>query len=264
MLPVLHLGPFTIATYPLLYALGVLVGGTLAYGKLRNRPGDPAHQRNAVLLMIAAILVGLYLPAWLVSQAAGLLSGNPPEPVRMRVYYGLACGLLAVVLYCRKYRLPLLAPLDETIPAFALGFAIARLGCLAAGCCGGQVTSSAFSLNLPDESGQWAQRYPTQLLSLLVQLALFWGLTRFNAWRARAAGVPAGLRLGGVTSCAYVFFFCLERFSLEFFRQDYAPIWQGFSQPHLWMLAGMLGCLGWAAALVFSAGRPAGRSAATR
>ncbi len=241
MLPELQIGTLTLPTYAVMYALAAFVGGAMAYARMRQRPGNPDQQRFALLLMIVAILIGLFLPAWIVSQAVGLISGQPAQPVRMRVYYGLACGLLAVYLYCRKNHLPLLEPLDRLIPVFALAFGIARVGCLAAGCCGGAPTSAWVGMYLPDDFGQWDMRYPTQIMSGVFELGLFFGLTRLNTWRHRTnLKLPGWLRADGLIFYLYVFLFCLERFTLEFMRADYAPIWKGLSQPHLWMLVGGL------------------------
>lgn len=239
MFPELHIGRLVLPTYAVMYALAAFAGGASAYLRMRQQPGSRSHQRTALLLMIAATLTGLFLPAWVVSQAASLISGQPPEPVRMRVYFGLACGLLAVYLYCRRYRLPLLEPLDRLIPSFALAFAIARVGCLAAGCCGGAPTSTWMGIYLPNEFGQWAVRYPTQIISGVFELMLFFGLTWLNTWRHRAdLQLPAWLRADGLIFYVYIFLFCLERFTLEFIREDFTPTWNGLSQPHLWMLAG--------------------------
>lgn len=239
MLPELQIGRLVLPTYAVMYALAAFIGGTSAYLRMRQRPGSRSHQRNALLLMIAATLTGLFLPAWVVSQAVSLVSGQPPEPVRMRVYFGLASGLLAIYLYCRKFHLPLLEPLDRLIPSFALAFGIARAGCLAAGCCGGMPTSSWIGMYLPNEFGQWAVRCPTQIMSGVFELALFFSLTWLNTWRHQAdVQLPAWLRADGLIFYFYVLLFCLERFTLEFMREDFVPIWKGLSQPHLWMLAG--------------------------
>ena len=242
MLPVLTIGSLHIATYPLLYSLSFLVGGCLALWRLERLPGDPRLHRTVLVVTVAAILAGLFLPSLLETRLESLLTGQPPGPVVIRVYYGLGLGLLAAFIYSHLHRLNLLEALDRGIPAFALGFSIARLGCLAAGCCGGAVTTSALGLYLPDQYGNWAVRFPTQIWSGLFEALLFVGLLRFSAWQNNHLAdqhVPAWLVREGTLTCLYLLLFCLERFVLEFLRQDYIPIWGPFSLPHLLMLAGM-------------------------
>jgi prolipoprotein diacylglyceryltransferase len=104
------------------------------------------------------------------------------------------------------------------------------------------MTSSPLGLYLPDQHGNWAVRYPTQVWSGLFEVLLFVGLLRFSAWQETYRAdrhVPAWLLRDGTLTFLYLFLFCLERFLLEFLRQDYMPIWGPFSLPHLLMLAGM-------------------------
>ena len=62
-------------------------------------------------------------------QAGGVFSG------------GLIGAAVAAVWYIRKHRMPALATWDAFAPGLALGHAIGRVGCFAAGCCYGKPTS---------------------------------------------------------------------------------------------------------------------------
>ncbi len=247
MLPVITIGSASLSTYALMYALGILVGGSRAIQAMRGISGDPDVRLRGLLLVIAGIVVGLFVPGWIESRVQALVTGGPPPPMQMRVYSGLATCLLVGYLYtCVRHHLSLLEPLDRLVGPFALGYSICRLGCLAAGCCGGAVTGSLLGMYAPDNQGAWAVRYPTQVMSGLFQFALFllstW-LCRLKAQRRKDPRFPAWLQADGVIFYGYVFFFCLERFSLEFLRFDYHPVAGPFSLPHLYMLAGMLATL---------------------
>src|SRR5207302_3195484 len=61
-------------------------------------------------------------------QAGGVFSG------------GLLAALLAAAWYIRRNHLPALATCDAFAPGLALGHAIGRVGCFAAGCCWGKPT----------------------------------------------------------------------------------------------------------------------------
>jgi prolipoprotein diacylglyceryltransferase len=236
MLPVIVFGAWKISTYALLYTLAALVGGSLGFWRLR----DAAAWRSGVLLTLAAIFLGLGLPSFIENHLNSLLTGQPAGPLQVRVYYGLGLGLLAFYVYCRARRLSVLKPLDRLVPAFALGYSLARLGCLAAGCCGGAETDSFLGMPAPNTQGEWADRYPTQLMSGGFQL--FCGLLamRFEDWRS---AIPGWLRRDGLVLYAYLFLFALERFVLDFLREDYAPLWGAFSLSQALMAAAMLAAL---------------------
>jgi len=230
MLPVLRIGGWSAPTYAVAYVLAVLVAGSLAWRQLGRLGADAPRWRAGLPFVVLALLLGLFLPPWIEGYVRGWLTGRPPQPTAIRVYYGLGSALLAVLLYVRLRRLDLLAGLDTLLPVFALAYSLGRLGCLAAGCCGGRETDSFLHLHLPDERGVWADRYPTQIISSACQFLLFLWLARPRAW-------PAWLNSRGARSAVYLLLFCTERFTLEFLRADYRPLVGPFSLPHLWMLA---------------------------
>lgn len=79
------------------------------------------------------------------------------------VFYGGFLGAVACsAWYMRKHRMPFFAYADALIPSVAIGHAIGRLGCFAAGCCWGGACDAA----LP-----WAARFPPQSLAYQSQLA---------------------------------------------------------------------------------------------
>jgi prolipoprotein diacylglyceryltransferase len=142
LLPIIEIGGWSAPTYAVVYAvvyaLAVLIAGLLAWRRLERLGADAARWRAGLPFVILALLLGLFLPAWVESQARSWLTGQPPEPIHIRVYYALGCAMLAVLLYVRLHRLDLLAALDTLLPVFALGNSIARVGCVAAGCCNGR------------------------------------------------------------------------------------------------------------------------------
>lgn len=233
MLPYISLGSLQISTYALMYTLGFLVAGSLV---LQNIPPEPkiAHiRRNALIITVIFILVGLFVPAVIESFIRSWITGQPPQEIAIRVYYALGAGLLACFLYLRKHNINFLAEVDRTIPFFALGFGIARCGCLGAGCCCGRLTNNFFSMYSADEFGVWGMRYPTQLMSIVSEFILFAFLLRLLKKR------PTWLKNDGMIFYLYIFFFCLERFLLDFLRQDHQPLFGQLGLPQLWMILGM-------------------------
>src|SRR5438067_8428444 len=79
------------------------------------------------------------------------------------VFYGGFIGAVLVsIWYMRKHRMSFFPYADAIIPSVAIGHAIGRLGCFAAGCCWG----AACDPHLP-----WAARFPPESLAYQSQLS---------------------------------------------------------------------------------------------
>lgn len=230
MLPILHFSSLQISTYALMYGLAFIVGGLLVLRRVSGPMEEDRLLRNSLVLLVLFIFIGLFLPSIAESYIKSWLTGQPREPYHMRVYYGLALGLLVCLLYLRWMKLSFLRLMDRVIPVFALAFAIARVGCLAAGCCGGAVTTSFMGMYAPDEDGVWATRYPTQMMSMGFELLLYFVLTMLQKRRR------GWLKIEGAIFYLYIILFCVERFTLEWLRADYHPLFGPLSLPHLYML----------------------------
>jgi phosphatidylglycerol---prolipoprotein diacylglyceryl transferase len=99
---------------------------------------------------------------------------------------------------------------DGAVVVLLVEMVVTRFGCLMNGCCSGRETRGPFGLWLPDHSGEWKRRYPTQLLEA--------------GWSAVILGVgvalyrpadPAGLLFLG-SAAAYG----IGRLGLELLRAD--------------------------------------------
>lgn len=162
--------PWTLHTYGLLIAIGFLVGMNLA-ARQADREGEDSER---------IVDLTFYVLIW------GLLGGRlvyiltkfdhylaHPLEIGMfwrggLVWYGgflAACAYLAF--HSRTTGRPFFKTVDILIPSMALAHAAGRLGCLAAGCCFGEVT------HVP-----WAIRFPPQSLAQQVHHAL--GLVRLG------------------------------------------------------------------------------------
>ena len=63
--------------------------------------------------------------------------------------------------------------LDVISLSLPLMLAVYRIGCLLNGCCYGLVTNGFLGMYLPGAGGKWAFRYPTQIIYIVFDLALF-------------------------------------------------------------------------------------------
>ena len=180
MHPIIEIGPFRVGTY---FVMNVLAVSTLVAGlmwRARRRPFPYPITLYSLIDSSFWVVLGGYAGAWFVSIvpaavtvaagapfAEGWLSGG------LRWPGAVGGGALAWYLYCRWRRLPSGPGFDVAAPLLPLTLAIVRIGCINAGCCYGWETTGWPSLYLPDPNGFWAQRYPTQLISLIVNLVLF-------------------------------------------------------------------------------------------
>jgi phosphatidylglycerol---prolipoprotein diacylglyceryl transferase len=217
-----HVGSFSLPTYGLLVSLGVLIGLWVSVRNSEKQGIDPEHAWNFGILVVLAGIVGakiLYLindwgyytthPREIFSfatlQAGGVFSG------------GLVAAFAAAAWYIRKNRMPALATCDAFAPGLALGHAIGRLGCFAAGCCYGKPTTHFWGVTFTNPLAQsWVGTplgvplEPTQLFESAVELANFFILM----WLLKRK------KFDGQVFGAYLFLYGVARYFLEFIRDD--------------------------------------------
>ena len=223
MLPRLfHIGNFSLPTYGLLVSLGVLVGLWISVRNSEKSGIDPEHAWNFGILVVLAGIVGakiLYIvndwsyytahPREIFSlstlQAGGVFSG------------GLLAAFIGAAWYIRKNRMPALSTCDAFSPGLALGHAIGRLGCFAAGCCYGKPTTHFWGVMFTNPlAQQWVGTplgvplEPTQLFESAVELANFFILM----WMFKRKSFD------GQVFGAYLFLYGVARYFLEFIRDD--------------------------------------------
>ena len=220
-----QIGSFGVPTYGVLVATGVLVGLWIS---VRNSEKQGIKAEDAWDFGIALVLAGivgakiLYIILdWRTGhaygqnlreifsldtlQAGGVFSG------------GLLAAFIVSVWFLRKRHMPALRTFDGFAPGLAMGHAIGRVGCFAAGCCYGKPTDHFWGvtftnplaaaitqtpLNVPLE--------PTQLIESAAELGIFFILTWMFA-RKKFDGQILG---------AYLFLYGVARFLIEFLRGD--------------------------------------------
>ena len=213
---------FTIHTYGLLVALGLLAGLYTA-GRFAPRSGVARETAwNLGVYMALAALLGAKL-AVLVSDWR-YFAQHPREMFSWTalqvggVYYGgLLFAAVVAVWYGRRYKLEFASLADAYAPGLALGHAVGRLGCFAAGCCWGKPTDVAWAVTFTDPySAQLVgvplgiPLHPTQLYEALAEVAIL-GLL-ILLWRRR--------RFPGQIFASYLMLYATARFFIEFFRDD--------------------------------------------
>jgi len=217
-----HIGRFFLPTYGILVATGVLIGLWISVRNSEKQGINPEHAWNLGILVVLCGIVGakvLYIvndwstyaahPGEIFSfstlQAGGVFSG------------GLIGAAIAAVWYIRSRHMPALATWDAFAPGLALGHAIGRVGCFAAGCCYGKPTTHfwgvTFTNPLANERTGTPLGHalePTQLFESAVELANFFVLM----WMLKRK------KFDGQVFAAYLILYGVARYFLEFVRDD--------------------------------------------
>jgi len=219
MLPkLISIGSFYVPTYGVLVALGFLAGLGITL-RLARRSGLPADKITnlAVYCALAGIAgaklfmflfnIGDYLrdPGQIFTletlQAAGVFHG------------GFIVAVLMAVLYMRKQKLPVFPTMDAFAPGIALGQAIGRIGCFAAGCCWGKECDLPWAVHFRSNFAALVPLdkplHPVQLYESAADLIIFAILYRQFGRRHRA-GQVIGL---------YLVLYSTARFIIEFYRE---------------------------------------------
>ncbi|MCD6519151.1 MAG: prolipoprotein diacylglyceryl transferase [Anaerolineae bacterium] len=211
----LRLGGFELRSYSVLLILGLLacLWWSLYEGK---RLGIPKEQiLDYLLVMSVGGILGLGMRAL---PLRFFLSGFRTGPqLSIWTHYGgaliansLLFAMLSTQLYGRIVHIQLARMRDIVAPGLLLTTGIARWGCFLNGCCFGYETNSFLRLYLPDVFGNWAYRYPTQLMQSALNLTLF--------------GVVVLLRkrkpFDGYIALMSAILYFAGRFVMSFFRAD--------------------------------------------
>ncbi|HEY8536303.1 MAG TPA: prolipoprotein diacylglyceryl transferase [Vicinamibacterales bacterium] len=222
MFPELYdLGPVTLYTYGVLLAVAYLAGLQLAMRRAKARGMDPNRAMDLGIAIIIAALIGAKL--LLVIVDFDRFRANPSEIVSIvrsgGVFYGGLIAAVAVAFwYMRRHRMPLWTTCDIFAPGIALGHAIGRVGCLAAGCCYGRPTDLPWGITFTNPAAAsnvgtplGVPLHPTQIYESAAELGI---LVLLLAAEGRGRPFP------GRTFWAYMLLYGVSRFVIEFFRGD--------------------------------------------
>lgn len=215
------IGTFPVNTYGVLLALGMLLA-LFAAAKLAERDGLPRERiYDLGLWTIIGGLVGSKILMFFTEENVQIFSLDFLRSGG--VYYGgLIGGFLTVVLLIRWYKLPFWKVADAFAPGVALGQAIGRQGCFAAGCCWGKPTDSIFGVHFTPEAhnftgvpiytdaGAPLHLHPTQLYESITMFIVFAALIYLHKKK----------RFDGQVLIAYGIIYSIVRFTIEFFRDD--------------------------------------------
>jgi phosphatidylglycerol---prolipoprotein diacylglyceryl transferase len=242
----IQIGSFYLPTYGVILAIAYLVGIWLLRRKAREEGLPEQKIFDFSLYVLASAILGAKLLLVIVEWRH--YAESPRDLVEVLrsggVFYG---GLIAAttvgIWYMRKHRLPAWRIADMGAPSIALGEAIGRWGCFAAGCCYGKPTDSAVGVTFTDPFAHDAvgtplnvALHPTQIYlsanAFVIFLILQW------AYRRRT--------FDGEVFWLYVLLYAITRGILETFRGDSS---RGFLIPGILSTSQFIGLLAAAAAV---------------
>lgn len=229
MHPVLfRIGSFYLPTYGVLVALGFLAGLAVAL-RLARRIGLPPEKiTNLAVYCALAGIAGAKLFMFLFDL--GDYIRNPGQIFTLETlqaagvfHGGFIAAFVVAILYMRRHQLPVFPTMDAFAPGIAIGQAIGRLGCFAAGCCWGAECTLPWGVRFRSNEASPVPLdktlHPVQLYESVADLIIFAILYRwFN--RNHRPGVIIGL---------YLVLYSTGRFIIEFFRFHEQPLAGPFS-----------------------------------
>ncbi|MBA2502037.1 MAG: prolipoprotein diacylglyceryl transferase [Pyrinomonadaceae bacterium] len=217
---IFRIGNFPVNTYGVLLAAAFLLA-LLVAARLGARDGLKRERiYDLGLWMLLASIIGSKLLLLVVEPA---YRADPLQLLSLDflrsggVFYGGFLGAVATgYILARRYQLPWWTTADAFAPGIALGQAIGRQGCFAAGCCWGKPTNLPWGVEFTELGHAvtgvplGVHLHPTQLYESFAALAIFF----FLLWLHRRK------RFGGQVILAYGVLYALTRFTIEFFRDD--------------------------------------------
>jgi phosphatidylglycerol:prolipoprotein diacylglycerol transferase len=211
--PEIHIGPLTLQSFGICFALGFAACGLIGARRLREigKPADWAYE-----VVFAALVGGLVgarvdyiLQNW--DSAHSDLLGSLFSGSGLVWLGGVVGGAIAVVLWAWRRGFLGLALLDYCAPLLALGYAIGRVGCQVSG--DGDYGKAS---SLP-----WAMAYPHGTEPTRVEVhptpiyeSLAMGLIALALWRLRDRFRP------GILFALWLVLSGLERLLVEFIRRN--------------------------------------------
>jgi phosphatidylglycerol---prolipoprotein diacylglyceryl transferase len=213
MQPEIELGPLTLQTFGICFALAFLAAGALVGKRLLElgKPVDWAYEMGFAALIggIVGARLDFVLENW--DEVSDDLLGNIFTGSGLVWYGGAIGGAIGVFLWAwyRGYLGTQL--LDVAAPALALGYAIGRIGCQLSGDGDyGQPWDGPWAMAYPDGTVPTEEEvHPTPVYETLAM-----GGVAFLLWRLRD-------RLtNGLLFALYLVLAGLERFLVEFIRRN--------------------------------------------
>ena len=231
MLPFINIFGLSIPMYGIMISIGVGLGAIIAI----YFPAKKTIPRQDIFFAFCYAAVGTFIGAkllYIITILPGLVSMLRTDgfSFELVVYYirygfifygGIIGAIAAVFIYSKKYKLSFIDIIEILIVSVPLIHAVGRIGCFCAGCCYGRPVDPPWGLFFKAGSAApfGISLFPIQLMESGINAILFIAIFIFSR-HSRKAGQLLGFYFTG---------YGVERFILEYFRYDQAPILLGLS-----------------------------------
>ena len=222
-----QIGPFTIYSYGLMFAIAVLVCAFFLSKDAAQKGISRETVFDLVFWVVLSGLIGARLFFVILNWKYFLQ--YPGEIINVQngglAFQGsLVFGTIAGLIYVKKNKLSLVTVIDLCAPYAALGQSIGRIGCFLNGCCFGK--SVPWGIYFPVLK---YRAYPTQLFDAIGLFVIFLFLKRMQ----KKSLLP------GQIFVLYLVLASLLRFIVEFFRADHYHLFAGLSV-YQWVCLGLI------------------------
>lgn len=222
MLPTLQFFGQTVTMYGLMIILGLVIGITIMVLRSRKYSIKAEDALFAAFFGCIGLFVGAKVLFLIISipeliQHRRIIAANPSLLYHFLMsgyifYGGLLGAILAIYLYCKKYRINNLQMLDLAAPSIPIIHGFGRVGCFFAGCCYG------IHYNGPGHViFEKSIAAPNNVALLPVQL-MESGINFLAGTLLLIYAIP--LRRPGKIIGLYITYYAILRFAMEFFRGD--------------------------------------------
>jgi phosphatidylglycerol:prolipoprotein diacylglycerol transferase len=238
--PTIHLGPVTVQSFGICFALAFVAAG-LVFGKRLKEIGKPVDWAyEAVIYALVGGLVGsrVYYVVENYDQVKHDFFGHLFSGSGLVWYGGAIGGAIAVIIWAYRRGMLNLVLLDISSVPLAVGYAVGRIGC--------QISGDGDYGTRWD--GPWAMAYPhgtvpthhaVQPTPIYETLAM--GLVAYMLWRLRDRFRP------GILFALYLILSGAERLLVEFIRRNPEQV-LGLTQPQVESVIAIVAGLVWIAA----------------
>lgn len=245
-IPFLHFN-IPIYSYGFMLMIAFLTGLYVARKKAPSVNLEPNVVSDISIYAIISALIGARL--FFILQNLSAYKNNPLDVFKIYqgglVYYGgLIAVVVALLIFTRLKRIPLLKLMDLVVLATSLGLVFGRIGCFLNGCCYGKLSNLPWAVRFPrtvdkggfiDGSPVFLHHYeqglvkltdayslhvhPTQLYSSLLNLGIFFILYAFFKRR----------KWDGQVTMLFLPLYAAIRFCIEILRADNPRIFFGLT-----------------------------------
>ena len=209
------IGPFTVHSYGLMIAIGVIFAFSTAMYRAKGKGLDKEFVFDVGFYCAIVGIISTRLLYYIVEIPSIIKDPSLLWDFRYGyvVYGGIIGGVLTGLFYCFKKNKNFFDYFDLVMPSIVLAQGFGRIGCFMAGCCYGKETDCAIGIVFHDSNmaPNGVKLIPTQLISSAGDFLIYFILIFYAKFSKKRGRVGA----------MYFILYSIGRFFVEFLRDDY-------------------------------------------